>query len=395
MKPFLKRTLWSLAVIAGVAAVAAPKLIPWLKTVRTQAAPGATPVPRSTTKGGGGGALRVTTVTLEPQGLAETIVATGTLRAEEGIELQAEVSGKVTAINFNEGSRVRKGDLLLKINDADLRATLARATFRKQLAELKERRLASLLRDGGAKQEDYDTAMNEVHVQQAEMALVEAQIAKTEIRAPFDGVIGLRFVSEGSFILATSNATTRIATLQAVDNLKVDFSVPEKYAGRIRVGSPVRFTVAGGDHEFTGEIYALEPRIDIATRTVLIRALCPNPQGRLLPGAFANVEFTLATLEDALLVPSIAVIPGLSEKNVYIVVDGKAVRRPVQTGTRTETSVHVLSGLKVGDRVITSGIQQLRAGLAVSVAAPADRSGSGAPSTGEPRVRREKSTPSQ
>lgn len=394
MKLALKRTLWSLVVVAALAAVAAPKLLPWLKSARTQTVAGATAAPRSATKGGGG-ALRVTTVTLEPQGLAETIVATGTLRAEEGIELQAEVSGKVIAINFSEGSRVRKGDLLLKINDADLRATLARATFRKQLAELKEKRLALLLRDGGAKQEDYDTAMNEVHVQQAEMALVEAQIAKTEIRAPFDGVIGLRFVSEGSFILATSNATTRIATLQAVDNLKVDFSVPEKYAGRIRVGSPVRFTVAGGDHEFTGEIYALEPRIDIATRTVLIRALCPNPQGRLLPGAFANVEFTLATLENALLVPSIAVIPGLSEKNVYIVVDGKAVRRPVQTGTRTETSVHVLSGLKAGDRVITSGIQQLRAGLAVSVASPADRVSPGAPSAADPKVRREKSTPSQ
>ena len=252
-----------------------------------------------------------------------------------------------------------------EINDADLQATLQRTVFKRQLAELKERRLASLLKDGGAKQEDYDAAANELSVQKAEIDLTQAQIAKTEIRAPFDGVIGLRFVSEGSFLTASANNTIRIATIQAIDNLKIDFSVPEKYAGLVRVGGPISFIVVGGEHRAVGEIYAIEPRIDIATRTVQIRALCPNPEARLLPGAFANVEVPLSKIDDAILVPAVSVIPGLNEKNVFVIQNGKSERRPVQTGTRTESSVQILSGLKAGDVVITSGIQQLRAGLPV------------------------------
>jgi membrane fusion protein (multidrug efflux system) len=174
-------------------------------------------------------------------------------------------------------------------------------------------------------------------------------------------VVGLRFVSEGAFV----NSTTRVATLQRLDNLKIDFSVPEKYAGRIRIGRSITFAVAGGEHRAHGEIFAYDPRIDVATRTVLIRALCPNPEGRLLPGAFANVEIVLAQLDNALLVPAVAVIPGLSEKTVFVVVDGKAVRRAVDTEMRTESSVQILSGLNAGDVVITSGLQQLRAGLPV------------------------------
>src|SRR5687767_2969779 len=186
------------------------------------------------------------------------------------------------------------------------------------------------------------------------------------IRAPFDGVVGLRFVSEGAFV----NATTRVATLQRLDNLKIDFSVPEKYAGRIRIGAPITFTVAGGDQKAKGEIYAFDPRIDVITRTVLIRAICPNPEGRLLPGAFANVDVVLDQLNDALLVPAVAVVPGLSEKNVFVVDDGKAVRRAVETGMRTESMVQILSGLKAGDLVITSGLQQIRAGLPVRATLP-------------------------
>lgn len=354
------------------AAISAPKVLPLLKAGKPAAASPGGPAARSGAPRPGGGSsgapLHVTTVTVKPVLYAETVTATGSLRAEEGVELQAEVSGKIVAINFREGTRVKEGDLLLKINDADLRATLSRATSRKQLADLKERRLAVLLKDGGVRQEDYDTAVNEVNVQKAEMELTQAQIAKTEIRAPFDGVIGLRFVSEGAFITATANNTVRIATLQAIDHLKIDFSLPEKYAFRLRAGSPITFTVAGGDQRYSGEIYAFEPRIDVATRTVLVRALCPNEGARLLPGAFANVEMTLAQIEDAILVPSVAVVPGLNEKNVFVVEDGKAVRRPVETGTRTETAVQILAGLKPGDVVITSGIQQLRAGLPVATA---------------------------
>jgi membrane fusion protein (multidrug efflux system) len=177
-------------------------------------------------------------------------------------------------------------------------------------------------------------------------------------------MVGLRFVSEGAFV----TPTIRVATLQRLDRLKIDFAVPEKYALRVRVGSPVTFVVDGGERRYAGEIYAIDPRIDPGTRTVQLRAVCPNPGGRLLPGAFANIEFTLSSVADALLVPSVAVIPGLTEKNVFVVREGKAVRRAVTTGMRTETSVQIVAGLEGGDVVITSGLQQIRAGQAVQIA---------------------------
>jgi membrane fusion protein (multidrug efflux system) len=317
-------------------------------------------------KGGGDkdrAPLRVSAVVVRAAPFAEVVASTGSLLAEEGVELQAETNGKVVAINFVEGARVKKGELLVKLNDADLAATYERAKFRKQLGMLREKRIAQLLKQGVARQEEYDTALNELNVQDAEIELTEAQIAKTEIRAPFDGVVGLRYVSEGSFV----NAATRIATLQRLDRLKLDFSVPEKYANRIRVGSPVTFMISGGDRQFTGQIYAFDPRIDAATRTVLIRALCPNPEGRLLPGAFASVAVTLGQLKDALMIPAVAVVPGLNEKNVFVVKDGKAERRPVETGTRMQSVVQILSGLAAGETVITSGLQQMRDGQAVSI----------------------------
>ncbi|PTY07864.1 efflux transporter periplasmic adaptor subunit [Opitutaceae bacterium EW11] len=311
--------------------------------------------------------LQVSAITIQPQVFAERISATGTIRAEEAVDLQVEVSGKVVSINFREGNAVKKGDLLLKINDSELQASLARAVYRKQIVELKRDRLAPLLKTGGVPQQDFDAVLNDFNVQQAEIDLIEAQIAKTEIRAPFDGVIGLRFISEGTFITATSNAPTRIASLQAIKNLKIDFSVPERYAGRISVGTRITFSVAGGTTRYQGEVYAIEPRVDVATRTILLRALCPNPGATLVPGAFASVECPLSTIDNAILVPSVAVVSGLNEKNVFVVADGKVARRAVEIGTRTESAIHILSGLSLGEQVITSALQQLRPGLPIQV----------------------------
>lgn len=313
-------------------------------------------------------ALKVSAVTVKSEIFAETITVTGSLRAEEGVDLQVEVSGKVVSINFREGSNVKKGDLLLKINDTELQAMLSRATYRMQIVELKEARLAPLVKNGGVPQQDYDAIVNDLNVQKSEIDLINAQIAKTEVRAPFDGIIGLRFVSEGTFITATSTAAARIATLQAINNLKVDFNIPERYSGRIKVGTPITFSVVGGRSKFKGAVYAIEPRIDVSTRTILLRALCPNPENALFPGAFASVECPLSSIDDAILIPSFAVVAGLAEKNVFVVKDGKAVLRRVETGTRTETIIHILSGLAPGEQVITSAIQQLRGGLAVQVA---------------------------
>ncbi len=355
---------------AVLSAAAVPKLLPMFISREPLSDSAASNVegPKVAAVRGGGRSIRVSAYLVQLTPLAETVTSTGSLIAEEGVELQAEINGKVVAINFREGSRVRRGELLVKLNDADLRATYERARFRKELALLRERRLAQLLKQGVARQEEYDTALNELNVQDAEIELTQAQIAKTEIRAPFDGVVGLRFVSEGAFV----NAATRIATLQRLDQLKVDFAIPEKYAGRIRIGSPITFMVAGKDGRFRGEIYAFDPRIDTATRTVLIRARYPNPDRRILPGAFANVALVLEELKDAVQVPATAIVAGLEEKNVFVVQEGKAIRRPVETGVRTSTTVQILSGLKPGELVVTSGLQQMREGISVQVEVAAE-----------------------
>jgi membrane fusion protein, multidrug efflux system len=346
----LKNTLLCAVALVGVAGLAVPKIF----------SGDATLAPKKHHEGArpAAAAAAVSMEVVAPASLIETIASTGTLRAEEGVELQAETNGRIVAITFTEGTAVHRGDILLKLNDADLIATRSRARYRRELAVLKEQRVAQLLKQGVARQEEYDMALNDLHVQEAEIALTEAQIAKTEVRAPFDGVVGLRYVSEGAYV----TAATRVATLQRLERLKVDFSVPEKYATRLRVGGAVQLTVAGADRRLDGAIYAIDPRIDATTRTVLVRALAPNREARLFPGAFANVSLTLGKVEDAVLVPAIAVVPGLNAKTVFVVQDGKAQLRTVVTGTRLEDRVQILSGLAPGEVVVTSGVLQLSPG---------------------------------
>lgn len=318
----------------------------------------------SSKKSGGGkpaAPLKVTTFLVTPALFSETITATGTVLADEGVELQPEINGKIMSINFKEGSSVKQGDLLLKLNDSDLRANLDRYQYSKKLAEVRFRRYSQLLSQKMVSQDDYDSVLSEMNVQQSFIDLYQAQIQKTEIRAPFDGVVGLRYVSVGSFV----NANTRIATLQRLKDLKIDFAVPEKYAGRIKVGSQITFTVAGGLQKYAGRIAALDPRIDSGTRTLLVRAICANTDGRLLPGAFTNVSIPLDQINDAILVPAEAVVAGLDEKNVFIIKDGVAERRAVETGARTASQVHIISGLQAGDQVITSGLQTMKPKQAV------------------------------
>lgn len=374
------RTLaWSLLLLAALGGLAWPRLSVWLRPAAAKTQATATAPAKETEAGakrgnsqvatagagrerGAGNALRVASVVLQPRSFVETITSTGTLRAEEGVELQAETAGKIVSIAFREGSAVRKGALLVKLNDSDLRANVTRFEEQQKIAELREQRYATLLDKGVVTRQDYDNMASDVSVQRAQVELYKAQIEKTEIRAPFDGVVGLRYVSDGAYV----NAATRIATLQRLDRLKIDFAIPEKYTGRVRAGNIIRFSVAGGLRQYTARIYAIDPRIDAATRTLLLRAVADNTDRSLLPGAFANVSLELDPLSGALLVPAEAVIPGIDEKNVFVMQDGVARRRAVEIGSRTATEVHVLSGLKGGERVITSGTQQLREGQSVA-----------------------------
>jgi membrane fusion protein (multidrug efflux system) len=293
--------------------------------------------------------------------LVESLSTTGSLRANEQIDLTSEISGQVAALRFQEGSAVAAGQVLLEIDASELEAQRARATYRLDLAQRREARQKQLLQDGLISAQEYDFARSDLEVLQAELALVAAQLDKTLVRAPFGGVVGLRYVSLGAYV----TPQTRIASLQDLDPMKVDFSVPERYAQRVRVGQVVTLSVAGIEGRFEARIFAIEPAVEASTRSLTVRARMPNAANRLRPGAFADVEVVITEVPAALTVPSVAVIPELGGKKVLVVEDGVVASRPVETGIRTDTRIEVTAGLEAGDRVIVRGLQGLTAGTAV------------------------------
>ncbi len=300
---------------------------------------------------------------VKPQKLDNNVITTGTILANESVELKSEISGKVAKILFKEGSRIKKGDLLLKINDEELQAQLLGAKSALKLAEDNMERAKKLLAQQGISQQDYDAAMNDLNVKRANLDLINAQIDKTEIRAPFEGTIGLRYVSEGSFI----NSSTVIASLQDIDPVKIDFSIPEKYVGYVNKGDKMNFTVSGSEKTFTGTVFAIEPKIDESTRTLKIRAIAPNARGEILPGSFADVTLILKEIQDALMVPTQAIIPVLKGQKVYLCKNGVVAQVEVKTGIRTDTDVQITEGLSPQDTVITTGILQLAPGMPVKI----------------------------
>ncbi len=212
-------------------------------------------------------------------------------------------------------------------------------------------------------QESYDQTLNELKTLNAEIALVNARIEKTEIRAPFDGIIGLRYVSIGDYI----SPSTRITSLQNIDPIKIDFSIPEKYTPVVSAGDQIQFTAESLSESYEGEVYAIEPNIDSETRTLQLRAIAPNTDAAILPGAYVRVELILEEIPDALMIPTEALIPEIQGQKVYKVHRGQATPQPVETGIRTADKIQVLSGLQPRDTVITAGLLQLRPGASVQI----------------------------
>ncbi len=329
----------------------------------TQLRPKTKTPPPPTTTTSGPPAVRVTTVPVRSQPLAEVLSTSGTLLANEYVVVTSEINGKVREIHFQEGRRVAKGDLLVKIDDLDLTTQLERARFRVALAAQREEQQRKLLSEGILSQEEYDRQLSEKNILEAEQRLIEGQLKKTEIRASFAGTLGLRDVSEGAFI----SPQTRLTTLQDIEPIKLDFSLPEKYSGLVRVGQEVTFRLKGNETPRRARIFAIEPSVDAETRSLRLRAESPNPGGALLPGAFADVEVAVNEKQQTLVVPSIAIVPELGGKKVFVVVDGKAEARVVETGIRTDELVEILSGLEVGEQVVTSGLLQVKTGATVVV----------------------------
>ncbi|WP_181305868.1 efflux RND transporter periplasmic adaptor subunit [Rufibacter sp. XAAS-G3-1] len=314
--------------------------------------------------GGGAPAMRVSGIVATPQEFANSLSVTGSIEANEQVEVRGQVSGLVRAINFQEGSNVRKGQVLVKIDDSELRAQLAQAQTRQTLASENERRARLLLEKEAISREEYDVARAEMKTAQAQIQLVRAQLAKTSITAPFAGKVGLRAVSVGSYL----SPETIVTNLVSINPIKITFAVPEKYAGQVKLNTQITFTVAGTQDKYTAKVYAIEPSIEASTRTLQLRARADNSSGALLPGSFANIQLPLTVINDALLIPTQAVVPVQNGKKVFIAENGKAKEVMIETSTRTESDLLVTSGLSAGDTVLTTGVMSLKAGSPVRVA---------------------------
>ena len=300
---------------------------------------------------------------LKTQKFSDNITLSGTLESNEEIELRSEISGVVESINFKEGTKVAKGQVLFHVNDIEMRARLSKVKTAQQLASENQRRAKLLLDKQAISQEEYEIASADFESARAESELISAQLSKTTVRAPFSGTIGLRSISIGTYV----TPATPIVNLVNTDQLKLTFAIPEKYVSRMKVGSNLTFTTSNSKEEHSAKVYAIEPQVDVATRTLKMRAIAENKEGKLYPGSFANVTLPLETINDALMVPTEALIPIQNGKKIFISKDGKAIDVIVETGTRTDSVIRVLSGIKVGDTILTSGVMSLKNGTPVKV----------------------------
>src|SRR5690606_16266094 len=278
----------------------------------------------------GNGMMEVNATVVAPRSFSNTITLSGSIEPNEQVQIRSEVSGIVRELTFREGTAVQKGQVLLRIDDSELQARLIQAQSSEQLAEDNEKRARLLLEKEAISQQEYDVAHADYESAKAQTELIQAQIAKTTVRAPFSGKIGLRSISEGEYL----TPSTVVANLLSINPVKVLFSVPEKYSAQVKVGQGLTFSVSGSEAKYHAEIYAIEPGVDAATRTISIRALADNREERLFPGAFARIELPLDHIESAVLIPTEAVIPVQNGKQVFLLREGKAVATQVEAENR-------------------------------------------------------------
>lgn len=312
-------------------------------------------------------ALPVKVATVRTETLTDAVTAVGTLLANESVMIRPEIDGRIEAVHFQEGQLVRKGDRLVSLDAAEVEAQLTSAIAAANLNRSRLKRSEELFEKKFISAQALDEARENLNQTNAREAEVRARLAKTEIRAPFEGVTGLRQVSPGAYVKAGQD----IARLEGIGTLKLDFRVPEAYLRQIRSGQSLTVTVdAYAGESFSGTIYAIEPSVDEATRTVLLRARLPNPGVRLKPGMFARVSLVLAQRENALVVPEQAIVPRGDGRYVFRVVEGRAVLTKVETGLRRPGEVEISSGLEAGQTIVADGQLRLQDGAAVSLPAP-------------------------
>jgi membrane fusion protein (multidrug efflux system) len=294
----------------------------------------------------------------------EEATAVGTLRADESVMIRPEIAGRIAEIRFEEGQRVARGAVLVRLDQAELSAVLASSRAQLRWDEQRVERAEDLHKKGFISRQALDDQRTSLARARAKLAEDEARLAKSEMRAAFAGVAGLRQVSEGAYVAAG----TDIARLEKIDQLKLDFRLPEAFLARVRAGQTVRIAVdAYPEAGFGGAIYAIEPAVDEQTRTVLARARVANPELKLRPGMFARVIVGLGVREKAVWVPEAAIVPRGQESFVYRVAGGKAELAKVRTGLRRPGEVEIVSGVAAGELVITEGVQKVGPGSPVTV----------------------------
>lgn len=307
-------------------------------------------------QGGGSQVLSLEGLVASTKTINAQIEVPGTILANESTEIHPEVSGRVVHLNIKEGAFVSQGTLLAKLYDEDLQAQMKKLDVQLKIADQTEKRQSQLLKIQGISQQDYDLSLLQVHNLNADMDIVKTAIRKTEIRAPFSGKLGLKNISPGAYVTPTTIATT----ISQVSQLKLQFSIPEKYGAQLKNGQNIDFTIDGVQKKFIATIIATESGITENTRSLAVRALIKNKDESLLPGAFAKVKLALEKSEDAIMIPNSSVLPQGRAKFIYLYKAGKAKQTEITTGVRDSTNIQALTGISKGDTVITTGLLYLR-----------------------------------
>jgi membrane fusion protein (multidrug efflux system) len=306
---------------------------------------------------------RVDAFLVQTRTIAESIEMPGTIVADESTEIHPEVSGRIVSLNIREGGYVSKGTVLAKLYDGDLQAQKRKIEVQLRIARQTENRYDQLQKIGGISKQDYDVTALNVSNLRADLDIINTSIAKTVIRAPFSGKLGLKGISTGAYVTPQSIVTT----IQKTNGLRIDFNIPEKYTGEVKPGQIINFTTEGNSRTYTATVVATESGITEATRSLTIRARVKGEEAGLVPGAFARVKLSFAPDPNALMIPTQAIIPQARGKKVYVYRGGKADFVDVTTGVRDSVMVQVVSGLKQGDTVITTGLLGLKPDAKVMV----------------------------
>ncbi len=332
--------------------------------------PIAVPTGAALAQGGGAGGpppMPVEAATVQPTPLTRTVQAVGSLRSGESVMIRPEVAGRVAEIAFDEGAPVEEGQVLVRLDAAAERARVASAEAQLALTRANYARAQELARKNNVSQAALEEAASHMRVDQAAVAVARTALDKTEIKAPFAGVVGLRQVSVGAYVAPGQD----LVNLESMHPLKVDFRVPEVFATQLRPGQTVEIIVdALPGKTVDGEVSAIDPRVDVNGRSVMLRALVPNEDRGLKPGMFARVTLVLEEKPDALMVPEQALVPKGKTQLVVRVEDGKAAYTPVRTGQRQDGLVEIVDGLGAGDQIVTAGQIKLQPGQPVMVLPP-------------------------